>query len=352
MQTVVDYIIVGQGLAGSFLSLELEKRGRSYIVIDKGIRNSSSWVAAGLINPLVLKRLTLSWRAEEFINYNKAYYENLNAFFGSSLHREVPLLKLISSSDEIKYWQNKFTDESLQKWLYPEINPYEGKLKTTVDFNFGKVKHSSWLNVKEFLKSWRKKLEENKCLIVDEFQSAHVKSEENKVIYKSIIAKKLVFCDGANVVNNPYFSFVKMGLNKGELLEIETKNQLSESILKKKVFILPIEEKKYKIGATYQWRWEDEKASEEKKEVLIEGFKELFPEDFKIINHEAGVRPSVIDRRPIMGTSELSKNIFLFNGLGSRACLMGPLLSEEMINYIENGVPLHPEVRLNRFKQD
>jgi len=48
---MIDFLIVGQGLAGSLLAWELIQRGCSVLVVDKGEENASQ-VAAGLINPV------------------------------------------------------------------------------------------------------------------------------------------------------------------------------------------------------------------------------------------------------------------------------------------------------------
>ena len=47
----VDYLIIGQGLAGSLLAWELIQRRCSVVVVDNGNENASQ-IAAGLINPI------------------------------------------------------------------------------------------------------------------------------------------------------------------------------------------------------------------------------------------------------------------------------------------------------------
>ena len=63
----------------------------------------------------------------------------------------------------------------------------------------------------------------------------------------------------------------------------------------------------------------------------------------------AGVRPTVYDRRPVMGEHPNHKGIFIFNGLGTKGYLMAPLLSEEMADFIISRKELHREVKLSRF---
>jgi glycine oxidase len=50
-----DYIIIGCGLAGVALCEKLRGEGKSFIVYDNNSQQSSI-VAAGLYNPVILKR--------------------------------------------------------------------------------------------------------------------------------------------------------------------------------------------------------------------------------------------------------------------------------------------------------
>jgi glycine oxidase len=59
----LDYIIVGCGLAGVSFCEELRAHGKSFVVFDDQSQQSSI-VAAGLYNPVILKRFTAVWKAK------------------------------------------------------------------------------------------------------------------------------------------------------------------------------------------------------------------------------------------------------------------------------------------------
>ncbi len=338
----VDYLIVGQGIAGSILSYQLLKKKKSFIVIDQGLNGSSSMVAAGIMNPLVLKRLTFSWRAEDFLSYNNTFYKELNSFFNQNFYSELKLEKVIKSEDELNYWKKKSLELHLSEYI---SEPTISSKSSIYNCYLGKVKHSSWINLNSFLKNYREFLNEKNLLVNESFDHKLVDLRK----YKNIEFDKIVFCEGKNGHLNPFFDFVGFSPTKGELLTIESEDLKSKAILKKGVFILPIGNNLYKVGATYEWKWHSESPSQEKKELLIKLLKEIIDCNFTIINHEAGVRPSVKDRRPILGASPIIPNFYFFNGLGSRGCLMAPLLAKELIDSIENGTALHEEANLRRF---
>jgi glycine/D-amino acid oxidase-like deaminating enzyme len=63
MQT--EFLIVGQGISGTWLSYYLQKANRSFIVIDNEQPNSASRVAAGIINPVTGRRIVKTWMIDE-----------------------------------------------------------------------------------------------------------------------------------------------------------------------------------------------------------------------------------------------------------------------------------------------
>ena len=72
-----DILIVGQGLAGSLLALELEKRKKNVMIIDNNPSVSSSKVAAGLYNPITGSKMIKTWLADELFPNLSKYYQDL-----------------------------------------------------------------------------------------------------------------------------------------------------------------------------------------------------------------------------------------------------------------------------------
>ena len=63
-----------------------------------------------------------------------------------------------------------------------------------------------------------------------------------------------------------------------------------------------------------------------------------------------GFRPTVKDRRPILGNHPKFSNLYVFNGLGARGILNGNYFSINLYHHLENGEEIHPEVDLKRFQ--
>lgn len=350
MTKAVDYIIVGQGLAGSILSQQLKKQGFSFVVIDKGIEKSSSVVAAGIMNPLVLKRLTKTWRADEFVTYNKQFYKEVNTIFQQELWKPIIIEKLISSSDEKSFWYHRFKTAQLNEYIEPKLSACSHNLLGKKNYSSGIVKQASWLNVELYLKKYRNYLNENRLLLNEVFDFDCLENFE-KVRYKNITAKGIIFCEGAEAINNPYFNYLRFKLTKGQTVDINCELQTNNSILQKKVFIHPFAKNHFKVGASFSWEWENESVEKLVSKQLLMDLEDLGVSNYKVIYEKAGIRPSVEDRRPLVGEHPIHNNVFIFNGMGARACMMVPLLAKELATFLKEKTPLHKEVLLSRYNR-
>ena len=72
-----DFLIVGQGITGSILAIELEARKKKFKIINLNSDHTSSKVAAGIMHPLALKRGSIAWRGKEFFEFSNQFYKKL-----------------------------------------------------------------------------------------------------------------------------------------------------------------------------------------------------------------------------------------------------------------------------------
>jgi glycine/D-amino acid oxidase-like deaminating enzyme len=349
--TNVDFIVVGQGLAGSVLSLKLIDAGYTVMVIDKPELSSCSKIAAGIWNPIVFKRLTKSWMIDELLPELLSFYKNAETQFNTPLVTERHIVKLFSEQQEVDLWKKKSTGELenyLDKTVYLENN-FEG-IKISA-FGYSKVLKSGNLDVKAFLKATQLFLIERQSMLVEEFNHQDLTITET-ISYKNITTKNIVFAEGYLIKNNPYFNYVPFKPAKGEVLTIETRNvKIDTNIINKNAFLMQLESDTYKLGATYNWDDLNENRSQSAAQELKDKFKKISEVDYTILKQQAGVRPSVIDRRPVMGQHPKHKNVFLFNGLGTKGVMLAPYFAQRLVNYFKSNEPLLEEVNVSRFNK-
>ena len=346
---MIDYLIVGQGLAGSVLALELMERGFSVKVIDNNHYKSSSLIAGGLVHPMSFRRTILSWNAEILSEHSIQYYQKKEKELKSDFFEPLTFLRLFGSIEEQNTWFSKQSIAPYNNVLesYDDENISDFAIKNT--FGIGKVNWSYRLHLAVFLPVIKKKLQELNALIIDKFDYSKLEIVENgDVNYKDIKAKNIIFCEGHQYIHNPYFSYLPQNLTKGEILVLKVKN-LPPYLISKNCFLLPLEKDKYILGATYDWSSTSCDITKEGKKELLEKYNKISDEPVEILAQKAGVRPTTIDRKPILGTHPKYKSIHFFNGLGSKGVQLAPYYSEVMANFLENKVELEKEISLERF---
>ena len=201
------------------------------------------------------------------------------------------------------------------------------------------------------LKKYQEYLLKEQLLIEETFDYSLLQEEPNGIRYKDIQAKHIIFAEGFGIHANPYFKHLPLDGTKGELLIIKAPELNLDVIVNTSVFILPLGNDLFKIGATYNWEDKTNTPTEEGKRELVERIKEIITCDFEIVNHFAGVRPTVKDRKPLVGTYTNHNSIHILNGLGTRGVMLGPAMAKVLFDHIEYQKPLEKAIDIKRFEK-
>ena len=347
----VDFIIVGQGLAGTTLAITLMNKSKSFIIIDDGSNKGSSFSAAGVAHPISFKRLILSWNAEKLIPYSKKFYKNACKLIDENCYYEKEMLRIFSSIEEQNNWHVKIEEAPLNAFI--DNSSYEiSKYNINASLGFGAVKHASRLNVSGFVKHFRKYFEDHQKIIKESFDHSLLKINDNNCQYNErITADKIIFCEGPLVKKNPFFNYLPFGFNKGETITIKT-NELPNKLLSKGCFVLPIKNNEFIVGSTYDHQDLETKITEKGRKELIQKLSKLGSFNYEIVSQKSGIRPSTKDRKPIIGEHPIIKNVFLFNGLGSKGVMLAPYFANELLDSILKNLSIDSEVAIERFSKD
>ena len=344
----VDYIIVGLGLAGLAFSRELEKQGKTFIVYEDNSQHSSK-VAGGMYNPIVLKRFTPVWDAENQLKIALPFYKELENLLGSTYDHELDVYRLFTSIEEQNNWFATCDHPTLSEYMVPKVikDTYNG---IESPFGYGKVTGTGRIDTKKLLDDYKKYLEKNDTIIYANFNYESIEFKDDKIQYKNHSASKIVFCEGFGIKQNPYFNDLPMQEAKGELITIYAPELEIDFVLKSSVFIMPLGEHKFKVGATFNWKDKTNIPTEEGKSELLAKLESLISVPFKVIEHVAGIRPTVKDRRPLVGIHHEHPELAILNGLGTRGVMIAPTAAKELYNCLENGNELRKEISISRFQ--
>ncbi|MFP5470681.1 MAG: NAD(P)/FAD-dependent oxidoreductase [Bacteroidia bacterium] len=345
----VDAIIVGQGLAGSILAEEFSKNNTSFIIIDSG-KNVSSHVAAGLWNPIVFKRITKSWRADELIPQLYETYQNIEKKYTISILENIDVVKLFNSFEEQNDWHAKAQEDDYKNYLSTEKKVAFNEDNFKPHHGYGIVKKAGRVNLSLMLSTMSEYWKNKQQLLQEAFDFSALKMDENSVHYKNISAQKIIFCEGVHVRQNPFFSYVPISLTKGEILHATIQNLHMDFVLNKGFFVYPSAKEKFVIGATYHWQDESLEPTKQGEEELLEKYHSTLNLPIQNYTISAGFRPTTKDRRPVLGTHPEIKNMFIFNGLGTKGVMIAPYFAKHFVEHLYNHTPLDKEVSIERFK--
>ncbi|MEL1243475.1 FAD-binding oxidoreductase [Flavobacterium sp. DGU11] len=343
-----DFIIIGGGLAGISFAETAYSNSRSFTVISNASQNSSL-VAAGIYNPVILKRFSLPQDAPKHLEYMKPFYKRIEDRLGLKFDHSIPVYRKFASIEEQNDWYTAADKPMLEPFLSTTLEP-SGYEYLPAPFGLGRVLHTGYVDTTVLIDGYHNSLMQSKAFLNETFDYNTLEVSADCVIYKGIEARHIVFAEGFGLHSNPYFKHLPLDGTKGELLVIRAPMLKVDAIVNAGVFILPVGGDIYKVGATYEWYDKTDTPTEGGKKELVEKLNELVTCDYEVISHLAGVRPTTKDRKALIGTHPEFKNVHLLNGLGTRGVMLGPAMAKELYDSIETGIPVPMEISLARFK--
>lgn len=339
-------LVVGQGIAGTVLAMCLRRKGAFVHIAEANFPDSSSSVAAGIINPVTGKRFVKSWRFDDFFPAAKTIYEGLEQELNIRIWYELPILRFLGSSEEINNWSARCAAPEYSGYMEEPAGADTWEPFVKDGFSFGRILKAARVEFNPLIKAVREKARAEGWLMEKaiEYQAIEqVSADYDHVIY----------CEGFRAMQNPFFPGLPWQLAKGEALWIrfnDSRATAIQSMLKKNMMLVPLGEDLFWAGGSYNWTFEDTKPTEGEKAFILNGLDDMLQAPFEIVAHRAAIRPTVKDRRPFLGWSKVNSKIGIFNGLGTKGALLAPYWAEHFAEHILDGCLIDPEVDILRTR--
>jgi glycine oxidase len=347
---LVDYIIVGQGLAGSTLALRMMEQGKTLMVFDEPAANRSSAIAAGLFNPITGKLMTKTWMAEKIFPELHRFYSWTEKMLGHRFFYPQPIYRPFLSVAEQNEWMGKSVDHGLRDYIQEVFT--QSRYGNQVHDPFGGIvlKECGYLDVLAFLYHIKSHLLSRQSYVPERFDETQLEIKPHGIRYRDIDASKIIFCNGTAIQRSTIFGAVPLRLLKGETLVIELEENL-ELIYNRGVYMVPMSEKnRYKVGATYESKLLSADTTQAGRLELQQKLDELLKVPYRIVSQDWGFRPTTPDRKPMLGCLPGSENIIIFNGLGTKGVSLAPYFSGQLMDWLLGKIEIQPEVNISRFK--
>jgi hypothetical protein len=347
---VVDFVIVGQGIAGSLLSWFLQQAGKTVLVIDDGSDTAASKVAAGIINPVTGRRYSTTWKADELLPFAWKTYTDLGDHFQTQYCFQKDIIEFFPGPEARNVFIEKIKSGNGYMDAFPDQNRFNETLH--YDFGCGSIAPSYISSTGLLLADIRRHLIHTNALRTEAFIYADLLPEDGGIRYQDIQAQKILFCEGSPGVDNPWFRLLPYAINKGEALIIECPGLADTYIYKKGFLLAPLPvQQHFWAGSNYEWDELDcnpTEAFRKRTMSLLDGFLKL---PYKLLQHKAALRPATVERRPFVGIHPHHPQIGILNGFGTKGTSLAPYFAQQLANHLLYDSPITPEADVKRFQK-
>lgn len=333
MSIEVKNLVIGQGLAGCAIAWTLHESGQSLVIVDRGEPATASRVSAGLITPLTGKKLV---KSDDFTQYWQAavtFYRRVETATKQTLLEERPMLRLFKDEEARAAFLAR-SDSLLAK----SVDSWDGGLQQD-----GKTQHgismqpAGRLNVKEYQRVTQAYFAKRDSYIRGEIETSDSWLTggpiEVEVGGQAITAERVIFCTGAD--SSKLFPEVPNNRSRGDILEVSIPGYRRPEVVHRSVWVAPEADNRQLIGSTYDWKNLDNQPTEEGKQEVLNQLSRMIDGPVEVHDHRAAVRPTMKDFEPVIGQHAEQKNVYIFNGLGSKGVLRSPLLSQRLMAKME-----------------
>ncbi len=342
-----DYLIIGQGLAGSVLATMLLQKGKSLAIVDEQRFPTSSTMAAGLMNPFTGPKMVKSWKIDELFSSAQEFYRYAEKLHAAPLLSEHIMYRPFTSVEEQNDWHGKST--------YDGYRPYIERLCETglhsacVNDPFGGVEIKCFvLHTAAFVERSFRYFTEKCTYLKTRFDEDNLTIESDSFIYQHIQARRVIFCTGYQSIGSRYFHWLPIVPVKGELLKVKF-DATFKTIYNRSCFIIPQDNGTCKVGSTYDRNDTSVSPTASGRQQIIRNMRQLSPLSFQVTDHSAGIRPGTVARRPLMGSHPEIPHMFIFNGLGTKGVSLAPYFAAQFVSSLNEGNNLHDEVDIKRY---
>lgn len=343
-----DYIIVGGGLAGISLAIELVLRGKKIVLLDNPEASSSSRVAAGIIHPIVPKGARLTWMGETLFPIIQPWYQKWETRLNATFYQSMQGFQIHPNADTAAFWQQRADSPEMNSWIAPSSRG-DNLTGIQIPYGFNSIHHCARLDTNAFLNAALLWLKDKTTIEHGKFDHTSLKKQDQHWQYGQHIANGVVFCEGIGVLENPWFNKLHFHPTAGDILTLRFDKSLPKALYKNRSWLVPDGNGNWLGGSTFhKGSLETTPVSEDAEKMMLQ-IRSWTTIPFTLMHHRRGVRPTVEGRRAYLGEHSKETGLFVYNGLGSKGSSLIPWLSPMMADFLCTGKPVHSDVDISRF---
>ncbi|MGB0166117.1 MAG: NAD(P)/FAD-dependent oxidoreductase, partial [Luteibaculum sp.] len=303
--------------------------------IDNKHHSAASLVAAGMWNPINFRRMLFSWKAHELVPFLNEFYGEIEQKLGLKLLHQKTNFKRISDENSFRLWQKQKDD--LRGWAKPLTDTTQPFISA---YAVGEVSHCGILDLPLYLNASKKHFQALGVLEESNYSWKEWQNEEAVIT---------IACQGFQNADNPFFDWLPINANKGEILSLRSRLNPGEKIYNVGKFFYQDPKGNVKAGSTYYWNDLSPEPTEKGRQEILEPIRQYLDPSAEVKETSVGFRPTTPDRRPIIGFHPSIKSLAIFNGLGTKGVMLAPYFANQFVASILDNTQLDSEVDIQRF---
>lgn len=326
---MLDVIVVGGGLAGTTLAWHLKRSGYAVMLVGDGAPGASQ-AAAGLITPVTGKALRAEPDYARLLASACEHYRAVEASVNSQFLEAQDVRRQLSSAKE----RNAWAQQGALGIPYTDTTDVNDQITLRCAYR---------LDVRRYLATSRSAFEAQGSFITEHVDDDDLAPSKQYVDLPrlGLRARHVVFCRGAAERDSTLFAGLTWRCAKGEVLRVTAAQPMPAYRLHGNgIWLSPLDERSYLLGATYSWDVLDNKTTAEAKDILLKKATQLVPASLRVVEQFAGVRPIVAGRRPVAGAARQHDRLHVLNGLGSKGALLAPFVARCVAGQLFGDTPI------------
>lgn len=347
-----QHLIVGAGLAGCLLAWRLHQAGQRVVLIGSTSLPSAYSVAAGVINPVTGRWMTKTWNADTLLPLAAETYRAIEQQLQIEVYHPIPELRFCQNAEDIKRVGRRMRNPRYADVLGQLFEPGQAAPEFNDPCGAFEIQQAAYVDLPCVVNALRAHFAKLGCFRDATFTHKKLESTAAGWRYQDVAADKVIFCEGVATRDNPWFKDLPLKPVKGETLLCHCPTlKLPRKLYHHSKWILPYPDGSFRIGATYDETDLSSTPTQARAQELLAAAQSALREnhEIKVSAHLAGVRPSTVDSRPIIGAHPSEAGIYVLNGLGSKGASTAPAMTLELSEHLLKQTPISEEVSPTRF---
>jgi glycine/D-amino acid oxidase-like deaminating enzyme len=343
-----DFLVVGQGISGTWLSYFLEKEGVDHVVVDDGYTGSASRLAGGLINPVTGRHKVKTWMADELLPFCWENYQNMGQLVKETVIEQKDIIECFSTTEATQLFARRVQENPMYLSSVDPTSPTAACFQNVA--GYGRIHPAYLVKLDLLLRKWRERLQQKNRLLEKRFDASLLQQTSTGFQWENLQCNYIIFCEGIGLQQRLPSTAIPFAPTKGEALIVSIPDLPTQAIYKNKLTLLPLPEKgHWWVGSSVEWAFENALPSHTFKTQTLQALTQWLQIPFALVEQRSALRLGTMERRPLVGMDLTKPNMGYLNAMGTKGCSLAPFFAKQLVRHILFKESIHSEANWARF---